>query len=268
MKSTKCGECGFVGWSDLEYCKACGAQFGQRSTNFPSPAQAVYHDQWDQPEGQKNGMAIAALVFGIISFLTFGLLGVGAITGIILASIAMSRVKRDPWKYGGRGMAIAGLVLSITSFASLVPVGIIAAIAIPNLLASRMAANEASAIRSLRTIAEAERVYYLNFNKYATLNELAAADFVDPTLGTGSKHGYNFSIELTNAEDAEGFAVTGVPMEYRSSGRRSFYVDESAIVRAADNHGGPPTKMDPPLNADSDYPSRARRVDYQQEPVY
>jgi type II secretory pathway pseudopilin PulG len=268
MKSTKCVECGFVGWSDVEYCKACGAQLSQRSTPPPSPAQTVYYDQWDEPEGQKNGMAIAALIFGIVSFLTFGLLGVGAITGIILASVAMSRVKRAPWKYGGRGMAIAGLVLSITSFVSLVPVGIIAAIAIPNLLAARMAANEGSAIHSVRTIAEAERVYYLNFNKYATIEELASANFVDSKLGSGTKNGYNFSIELTRDEDVEGFAVTAVPIEYRSSGRRSFYVDESAIVRAADNHGGPPTKRDAPLNSDSDYPSRARRADYQQEPVY
>ena len=257
MKSTKCGECGFVGWSDVEYCKACGAQLGQHST--------VYYDQPNEPDGQKKGLAIVALILGIVSFLTFSLVGVGAITGIIVASVAMKRAKRDPWKYGGRGMAIAGLVLSITSFASLLPVGIIAAIAIPNLLAARMAANEGSAIHSVRTIAEAERVYYINFNKYATLDELATTDFVDSTLRTGSKNGYNFTIDITS--DVEGFSVTAVPIEYRRTGRRSFYVDESGIVRAADNLGGPTTKADPPLNADSDYPSRARRVG-QQEPVY
>ena len=241
MKSTKCAECGFVGSSDLGHCKACGAQFSQ-------------------PDGQKSGLAIFALIVGIISFLTFGLLGVGAITGIVVASIAMSRVKRDPWKYGGRGMAIAGLVLSITSLVSLVPVGIIAAIAIPNLLASRMAANEGFAIHSVGTIAQAEEMYYLNFNKYATLDELGRADYVDSTLATGTGHGYKFSIDLTTDDGVAGFAVTAVPIEYRSTGRRSFYVDESAIVRAADKSGGPPTKADEPLN--SDYPSRARHNDY------
>lgn len=250
MKSTKCAECGFVGWSDLEHCKACGAQLAQSST----------------PDGQKCGLAIFALIIGIVSFLTFGLLGVGAITGIVVASVAMSRVKREPWKYGGRGMAIGGLVLSITSLVSLVPVGIIAAIAIPNLLASRMAANEGFAIHSVGTIAQAEEMYYLNFNKYATLDELGRADYVDSTLAAGTKYGYNFSIDLTTDDGVPGFAVTAVPSEYRSTGRRSFYVDESAIVRAADKSGGPATKMDPPLN--SDYPSRARRTDYQQEPVY
>lgn len=268
MKSKKCVECGFVGWSDVEYCKACGAHLGQHSTHLPSAARTVHYDQWNQPEGDKTGMAIAAMILGIVSFLSFGLLGIGGITGIILASIAMSRIKREPWKYGGRGMATAGLVLSITSLAGLVPFAIIAAIAIPNLLASRRAANEGSAIHSVRTIAEAEGVFYLHFKKYATLDELAGMELIDSTLGTGSKHGYHFAIEFTTEDNVAGFAVTAVPIEYRSTGNRSFYIDESAIVRVADNFGGPPTKRDPPLNSDSDYPSRARRVEYQREPVY
>src|SRR5215216_490297 len=140
MKSTKCVECGFVGWSDVEKCKACGAPLHQRSASLPLPTPG--YDSWNQPdEGQKKGLAIFSLVLGILSFFTFGLLGVGAITGIILAAVAMSKVKREPWKYGGRGMAIAGLTLSIISLVSVVPVGIIASIAIPNLLAARMAAN-------------------------------------------------------------------------------------------------------------------------------
>lgn len=255
MKSKKCGACGFVGWSDVEYCKACGAQLG---------------NSWTEPEGQKTGMAIAALTLGVLSFLTFGLLGAGAITGIILASVAMSRVKREPHKYGGRGMAIAGLVLSITSLASLVPFGLVAAIAIPNLLAARMAANEGSAQHSLRIITQAEFTYHDILNKYATLDELAAQNLIDSQLATGSKNGYKFSVEPTTDEtNVEGFAVVAVPLEYRSSGRRSFYVDQSLVLRAADNHGGPASKLDAPLNVDSDYPSPARRVEYSpQQPVY
>src|SRR6476660_3617179 len=114
MKSTKCVECGFVGWSDVENCKACGASLSQHSTSLP-PASPGYNSLNQAEEGQKKGLAIFSLVLGILSFLTFGLLGVGAITGIILAVVAMRRVKREPWKYGGRGMAIAGLTLSIIS---------------------------------------------------------------------------------------------------------------------------------------------------------
>src|SRR5215212_7866955 len=91
MKSTKCVECGFVGWSDVEHCKACGAPLGQRSHNLPSPTPVYNYNQSDQEEGPKKGLAIAALVLGIISFFTIGILGVGAIIGIVLACMAMSK---------------------------------------------------------------------------------------------------------------------------------------------------------------------------------
>jgi type II secretory pathway pseudopilin PulG len=273
MKSTKCVECGFVGWSDVEHCKACGAPLGQRSHDLPTPPPA-YNSNYaheDQQEGEKKGLAIFALILGIISFFTFGLLGLGAIAGIIVSCIAMSRVKREPWQYGGKGMAIAGLVLSIVSIATVVPVGIIASITVPNLLASRRAANEGSAMRSLRTISSAEMIYQntAGQGRYGTLNDLAAAGLIDATLATGTKNGYNFTVELTTDElNGSGFAVVGVPMTYRKTGTRSFYVDESLEMRAGDNSGGPATKMDQPLDTDADYPSRSRRADSNQQPVY
>src|SRR5215203_693801 len=140
MKSAKCAACGFVGWSDVETCKACGAPLHQGFMNLPpgKPVYQAHYDQWNETaEGQKKGLAIFALVLGILSFLLFGLLGIGAITGIIVAWIAMSRIKREPWKYGGRGLALAGLILSITSLVTVVPVALIASIAVPNLLAAR-----------------------------------------------------------------------------------------------------------------------------------
>ena len=160
MKSTKCVECGFVGWSDVEHCKACGAPLGQRSHDLPSPT-PVYNTSYDEPyegEGPKKGLAIAALVLGIIGFFTAGLIFVGAITGIVLACVAMSRAKRDPWQYGGHGMAVAALVLNIVALVSFVPMGIVAAIAIPNLLASRRAANEGAAQASASNLPETEAV--------------------------------------------------------------------------------------------------------------
>ena len=66
MKSTKCVECGFVGWSD-EHCKACGAPLGQRSHDLPSPT-PVYNTSYDEPsgeEGPNKKLATAALVLGL-----------------------------------------------------------------------------------------------------------------------------------------------------------------------------------------------------------
>lgn len=251
MKSTKCPACGFVGWSDLDYCKACGASFAQRSAY----AAQASSEGWNETEGQKKGLAIIALVIGIISLFTLGMLGVGAIIGIILAVVAMKRVSNAPRQYGGKGMAIAGLVLSITSLVTAVPVGLIAAIAIPNFLMARMAANEGSAIYSLRTISAAEMTYQSQYQRYGTLEELGAARLIDPKLASGTKNGYRFTLELTNVnaaaetfdESSAGFAVSCVPLTYRSSGTRSFYVDETHILRGADNVGQPSSNSDPPL---------------------
>ena len=273
MKSTKCVECGFVGWSDVEHCKACGAPLGQRSHNLPSPAPAYNSNyaHWDEPEGEKKGLAIFALILGILSFMTFGLLGVGAIAGIILSCIAMNKAKREPRQYGGKGMAIAGLVLSIVSLLTVVPVGIIASIAIPNLLAARRAANEGSAMHSLRTISSAEAIYISTAGqgKYGTLNDLAASGLIDATLATGSKNGYRFTVKLTTDDmNNPGFAVFGVPVIYRNTGVRSFFVDETLVMRGGDNSGGPSSKLDQPLDMDADMYDRTRRADYRQQPVY
>jgi len=273
MKSTKCVECGFVGWSD-ENCKACGAPLGQRSHDLPSP-EPVYSSHYDdseyQEQGPKKGMAIAALVLGIIGFFTIGIIGIGAIIGTILACVAMSRAKREPWRYGGRSLAVAGLVLNILSLVSFVPMGIVAAIAIPNLLASYRAANEGSAQSSLRTLHSAEATYQATRGqgKYGTLSELAAEGLIDSRLASGTKNGYVFTVELTTSDlNYPGFEVVGVPMTYGSTGIRSFYIDETGVIRGGDNSGGPSTKMDPPLSNDSDFYDRRRRVDYSAQPVY
>lgn len=73
-------------------------------------------------------------------------------------------------------------------------IGIIAAIAIPNLLASRRAANEASAISSLRTVHGAEMTYQSTQGNgdYGNLAALAGQQLIDNVLAAGQKSGYNF----------------------------------------------------------------------------
>ncbi|MFM2090457.1 MAG: hypothetical protein RLZZ127_946 [Planctomycetota bacterium] len=94
-----------------------------------------------QPEAPRHGsgLAITSLVLGILAFITCGLT---AIPGLICGIIAL--VKKRP----GQGMAIAGVVCSGVSFLFL---PIMAAIAIPNLLESRITANEAMAAATLKS---------------------------------------------------------------------------------------------------------------------
>jgi type IV pilus assembly protein PilA len=270
MKSVKCPECGFVGWADAECCKRCLApvaaqddvpdQIGSEQT-YHDPAQPVESDQTyyypRQPVGSqpklKQGLAIASLVIGILNLLFLGIFGITIVAGIVISVIALKRVKHYPFQYGGRQLAVAGLVTNIVSVVILVPILMIAAIAIPNLLASRRAANEGTAINSLRKIYTAERAYQLSrgAGSYGDLTDLMREGMIPTELGSGTKSGYRFKVETVRdrGDGYPGFSVVGVPTEYGSTGRLSFYVDESAVIRAADNQGMEATKYDPELNS-------------------
>src|SRR5438094_880916 len=93
-------------------------------------------------------------------------------------------------------------------------IGIIASIAIPNLLASRRAANEGSAQSSLRTIQSCEITYQATTGRgdYADLAALRGDFLTDQVLGAGSKSGYDFAATPTGAGVRPAlFYATAVP---------------------------------------------------------
>lgn len=126
-------------------------------------------------------------------------------------------------------------------------IGIIAAIAIPNLLASRRSANEGSAISSLRTLHGGEMTYQATTGagQYGTLAQLGNANVLDKVLGcaagTGagvcSKSGYNFSAVLGTGSSTQpaSFAAAGVPSNQSGlsqTGTRTFYIATEGVVAA------------------------------------
>jgi type IV pilus assembly protein PilA len=133
---------------------------------------------------------------------------------------------------------------------------IIAAIAIPNLLRSRMAANEASAVGSLRTINTAEITYASTYpaNGFTDLKSLGGALgsavtptnalLLDPVLGCTAgvttvacpKSGYNLATTVTvnaagTGAPASTYSVSAYPMTQGTTGQRSFYTDASGVIR-------------------------------------
>jgi prepilin-type N-terminal cleavage/methylation domain-containing protein len=80
-------------------------------------------------------------------------------------------------------------------------IGIIAAIAIPDLIASRRAANEASAQSALRTIHSSEANYQATAGNgnFGSMAELRTARIVDVVLASNSKNGYNFIVTESDA---------------------------------------------------------------------
>src|SRR5215831_8851219 len=60
----------------------------------------------------RTGLATTSLVLGIFSFLTLGLLEIGAAAGVVTGLVALSRAHRDPERYGGGYFALSGVLLS------------------------------------------------------------------------------------------------------------------------------------------------------------
>lgn len=110
-------------------------------------------------------------------------------------------------------------------------IGVIAALAIPSLLASRRAANEASAIQSVRIIHSANSSYLAlsgGNTSYGTLTQLSNAGFLD-SLFTGAnfdKSGYTISESITVSE--KGYCADAVPIG--TNGKRTFGVDEAGVI--------------------------------------
>ena len=257
MNSIKCAHCGLINWADAEACKRCG--------NPPAAEGQDYGEGWPPPEHgaqewgakKRTGLAVASLVLGILSLLTFSLFVVGALTALVLGIVAVSRAGKQPHVYGGRGLAIGGIVTSAISLVMVPMLGIIMAIAIPNLLASRRAANEAAAIGSMREILLAQDTYRATVGKgsYGSLEELGAVDLVEGGLAGGVKNGYQFVMVASE----ETCALSAVPTNYGATGKRSFYVRcEEGEIHLADKNGEAADGSDPVLdNSGSGAPGHA-----------
>jgi type IV pilus assembly protein PilA len=147
---------------------------------------------------------------------------------------------------------------------------IIAAIAIPNLLRARMAANEASAVGSIRMINTSAVIYSSTWGvQYpGTLAAMAgtlggtpvctAALLIDPVLAAATtaalaKSGYFFAYLGATATPAAGgctgdlsYTITGVPAVVGQTGQRGFFSDQSGVIRF-NTTGAAPTLASPPL---------------------
>jgi type IV pilus assembly protein PilA len=215
----------------------------------------------------RRGLAIVSLVLGILSIPTFGCLLVGAIAGMVTGILALIRANREPHVYGGKGMAIGGIAASALSLVIVIPLGIVAAIAIPSLLRARIAANEGAAIGDIRTVISAEAAYQsASGGYYGPLDCLGrpaecmpgytGPTFLDPALASGGvKSGYQRTFHAGNvvalAADGspaprgsiESFAYVAVPMERGKTGTRGFCGDSTGRI-CFTTDGTPPDVVD------------------------
>ncbi|HYL63461.1 MAG TPA: DUF4190 domain-containing protein [Candidatus Methylomirabilis sp.] len=187
------------------------------------------------------------MICGIVSVIILPFFA--SIPAVILGHISLSEIRKSAGRLQGKGMAIAGLVMGYFSVAFIPFLLIIAAIAIPNLLRAKMAANETSAVSALRTYnaaidAYAQRCQNTGFP--ASVQDLGpgtgecqgGANLLDPFLAqpAGIRSGYRFFYSPGPADSTGhvvSYTITADPVVENTTGGRHFFIDESGVIRCA-----------------------------------
>jgi Predicted exporter len=263
MSSIRCPQCNLINFATAVACKRCGhffqavGEFTQNSrqfaasdeaqnpyagthTNFNASPQKVFQpSQYQNYSGrkQKIGLALASMIIGIVGcFLT-------APVGLILGIVALVKARRYPNLYGGKGFAIAGVALN--AFGLLI-VPLVLAIAVPNIMASYRASNEAVAVATIHRLAAAEDKFRATMFRCGDIKSLIATRLIDVDLASEEKNGYRFTIANLPENGCE---IHAMPISASYGDRSFFYSTEDGVLRAAKNNGKPASKNDPPVSS-------------------
>ena len=278
MNSLRCPHCNLTNWASDEICKRCKQPLHVVYDATPQYEPVNDHYQQDQAPGYgyqksysttpvyqpkqqfgygypseqqlRTGLALASMILGIVSLPTsFFLLGLLiAPIGFILGIVSIVKANKQPRVFGGKGFAIAGIITSCFTFFLIIP--IIAAIAIPNLLASRRAANEAMALKTLNTLYAAEMTYQATTGngKCGDVQSLVAASLISVEMAKPERSGYKYKVDVTDAQNCE---IHAAPVS-TSTGTRSFMISTyDDTLRAADKKGAFASYNDPPMQYDT-----------------
>jgi len=134
-----------------------------------------------------------------------------------------------------RGFSLIELLIVVSIILILIT------IAVPKFTHAQMYTRETAAIQAIKAIHTAEVQYQSQFGRYAaSLTELgppasgapnaSSADLIGNDLANGEKQGYKFSVAALPG----GYVVNANPVSFGSSGSRSFYSDQTMVVREND----------------------------------
>jgi type IV pilus assembly protein PilA len=277
-----CFKCGASMPDTTQACPRCGAVVaaGPQSpppVSLPGGAAAVPRQYGAPP--QTDGKAVGSLILGILAIFPFGLLA--GIPAVVLGHLSKSSIAKSMGRLKGEGMATAGLVMGYVSVAFVPLILIIAAIAIPNLLRARIAANESAAAVTVRTVNTAQAAYTTQYptkgyaRNLSTLGPgpsgncansegteehacmlngfVGAARCVDGVWCFNRQHTYMY---MMNAVCSEGtcsdYMILAAPVNPGTTGSKSFCSTSDAIIRVGPGRSPEPLSLEackswPPL---------------------
>jgi hypothetical protein len=233
-----CSKCGAAVAEGAMFCNQCGQAVGQ------TVSASLSDSAGPAPDAPTSGKALASMITGIFGLVFF----LPAIAAIILGHISRSEIRRSNGRLKGLGMSTAGLVMGYGVVSFIPFILIIAAIAIPNLLRARMAANEASSVGLVRTINNAEISYRAAYPTVGFTCDLASlggnscappsstsACLIDNVLASGEKSGYRFSLQnCVNTDTEHNYQVVAYPITRHTTGSRTFCSDESGVIKSGE----------------------------------
>ena len=209
---------------------------GRRENNQPADTTVYVTEKVGKPQPQR----------GLSSTMTKGSSPPTSATPSRVAA-SSSRHGRDAFQALSRGHLKGEKGFSLLELLIVVAIIlIIAGISIPNLLRTRMAANDVAAVASLRAINTACFLYLSTYGGYPpTLASLgspsagspasaAAADLLDSVLAAGNKSGYTFTYTAGTAVDGQisTYTVVADPVKRGATGQRGFFTDQTGVIRA------------------------------------
>lgn len=214
---------------------------------------------------KKNTLAIVSMVLGIIGLaglpVTCGLSLAISIPATVLGYLSYQKIRRPPREFGGTGFAFAGI---ITGSIGMVIAPIVLAIAVPNVLAARRSANQASALQAVFNISSSQTAYQLGAGKgnYAgSLEELGSENGLTPNARQLRNRGQLNGYEIVKFEAIPGskdnppkFQAIIAPVRRIGiwrTGDLCYFVDETGVVRQSRGTDNLPDEHSLPIRDES-----------------
>jgi type II secretory pathway pseudopilin PulG len=250
-----CGNCGNLLSANAAYCSACGTQASGAGSRPGSSSIVVdVSRRLYDARGWLKFLAVISIIGGAISILSIiGILfaWLPIWMGVVLwkAAIGIEQAGRDGDTDAlATGLSKLATYFKINAIATLVPVVIVpvlilAAIAIPALLRRPTGPNESAAIANLRTINTAEVTYLSSSGgTYGEIGDLVREGLLDTSFER-TRAGYSFDVQASGTE----YTATAKPAS-SNTGRWGYFSNPDAVVRYSTEEGlSPPGQSGEPV---------------------